>query len=247
MEKIIDDVLHARLRKKWKFRHLGKRTVQQYEHEIKLLNEGKTDLSMYSPSTARKRLFLWRLFLGEGHELCKDLVIRVPRKEPNFLSEQEVESLFSVARDRREKLILALGILMGLRVAEMKALNQDAISDDYNFLRIHRKGAWTQQLPIPESVVQYLPKKHFTETDRNKNLLNISIRRIQEVVKELGDRAGIKRRITPHALRHTFATRMSSKGVPLYHLKELMGHRSIQTTERYLHVQPEHLRDSINK
>lgn len=216
-------------------------------------------LKKYSAATALRKLVIWRSFLHQCPEPWKTLTDGIPNpklrdKQPRFLTDEEVFRLETASyRSRspaRDRLFLALGLQLGLRVTEILNLRFSDFQNDW--VRLTRKGGKEQILPLTASIQALF---HFWKKERNP-LPNefvfpgrgdgpMSVRNAQLLLQKLATQAGLQKKIHPHALRHTFATKMAANGVSLVSLKEFLGHRRLSTTERYLHVTPEHLKESL--
>jgi len=247
-------------------RRLLPTSLQSYEFELRRMASLLKDLSPtqiakslsgLAPATARRKWMIWGGFL-KFHKLDRELeswpqqLPKLRQKLPRFLTEAEAFRLESAcyrsSAIHRDRLLVAFGLQLGLRLAEMRQLRFSDIEGSW--VRILRKGAKEVRLPLTPSLqvaIQfYRSEQHATAADfifmgRRGPL---SARAIQKILERLGRLAGIEN-LHPHCLRHSFATRLASRGASLVALKELMGHQSLATTERYLHVTPEHLRETL--
>ena len=178
-----------------------------------------------------------------------DLVVNIPnhRHQKYFtevLSTQEVQRLFGACRDMRQLLVLQLIYEAGLRVREVVRLR---VSDFDKQLRIitvrNSKGRKTRAVPygdqLRQTLVQYckarggVPADTIIESIKNPGT-PLSQRGVQHMVREAVRRSGIKKRIHPHTLRHTFAVHYLNFGGSLPQLQRLLGHEHITTTLHYL-------------
>ncbi|MBM3191666.1 MAG: site-specific tyrosine recombinase XerD [Chlamydiae bacterium] len=181
---------------------------------------------------------------------------------PNILSQEEVEKLLKMpdihtpigARDRA---ILEVLYASGLRVSELCHLNLHDIQEDS--LRVIGKGGKERVVPIAklsyQTVAYYtLSYREDAQEDRLGLPLFVTERgqRIQRVtvwqrVKYYIKKANINKNISPHSLRHSFATHLLDNGAPLRVIQEMLGHADIATTDRYTHLSSKHLMDSFHK
>jgi integrase/recombinase XerD len=203
-----------------------------------------------SPSSIHLRLSALR---GLLKSLGRTLRIRGPRmqKPPvRVLSARELGRLFAAAEgedwiDKRNTAILALMAKAGLRVGEVVALELGDIElgarSGWATVRMG-KGNKTRRVPLNGDVRQalqaYLAARPAFSTPFlfvSRTGSPLSARDVQRLVAELARRAGIPGRVTPHVLRHTFATRALEKGADVAAVAALLGHESIATTSRYLH------------
>jgi integrase/recombinase XerD len=182
---------------------------------------------------------------------------------PPTLSVSEVEKLLATPQvDEplawRDRALLELGYGAGLRVSELCGLGLTDLLLTENLVRIFGKGGKERLVPIGRSVIGavsvYLHTKRPT-LDRGKSkgrvLLNARGEPLSRVgawgvVKRASRRAGITKRVTPHTLRHSFATHLLEGGADLRAVQEMLGHADLSTTQIYTHVDREYLR-SVHK
>lgn len=185
---------------------------------------------------------------------------------PDVLSDQEQETIVGIAetewreaktkakklQKRRYLEIVRVAIYCGLRVSELCNLTVDAIDFDRGMLRVNLgKGRKDRVLPLPKKVEPTLRewlgdrRDGYVFPGRGKSPL--CVRSVQLEVIRLKELAVIKKRITPHALRHTFATTRLHHGATIREVQEMLGHGSVATTQRYTRVLPERLREAMDK
>ncbi len=188
---------------------------------------------------------------------------RIGRKLPEVLNHKEVELILeqidlSSPAGRRNKAMLEVLYGCGLRVSELTGLKLSNIYFDQGFIRITGKGNKERLVPIGrialKEINNYLPDRNSLpkiERDHEDILfLNRRGRKLSRVmvftmIKELVAAAGIKKNISPHTFRHSFATELIDRGADLRAVQEMLGHESILTTEIYTHLDREFLRDAI--
>ncbi len=203
---------------------------------------GKLSLASRNRKASTLKSFLHWLH-SEGH-LKKDLADkvmapRVPRKIPHFISIDETLSLLKAASQTKKKKshkFLLLGLLYGggLRISEACNIARSEIDFHRKVLMVTGKGKKQRLITIPDlfwQEIKKLPKTNYLFGDRPLNP-RIAFR----MVRELGLEAGLSKPLNPHALRHSFATHLLSEGVNLRTLQELLGHNSLQTTQKYTHL-----------
>ena len=179
---------------------------------------------------------------------------------PEVLTEGEVEKLLKEpymdeplgARDRA---ILEVLYASGLRVSELCGLNLSDVDDA--FVRVKGKGGKERLVPIASSAVATVDHYliHFRETSGKASealFVSKTGKRIDRItvwnlVKFYAKKAGIHKTISPHTLRHSFATHLLENKADLRVIQEMLGHASIATTERYTHISQKHLQDSFMK
>lgn len=180
---------------------------------------------------------------------------------PEVLSCDEVDLLLkapdiSDMLGVRDKAILEVFYSSGLRVSEVCGLSLYSIDDTY--VRVFGKGRKERVVPISsravEAVDHYLTlyRSQFdsekeTHLFLTKNGLPIDRIMVWRLIKAYGKRAGIKKNISPHTLRHSFATHLLDNGADLRIIQEMLGHSSITSTDRYTHVSRAHLKESFNR
>ncbi len=182
--------------------------------------------------------------LGRNWEQLKIKRPRKTKKLPVVLSINEVERLIDATRNIKHKTILMLAYSAGLRLQEVSALRLSAI--DSSRMQVHvvqGKGKKDRYTILSRKVLEYLrlyyrlekPRVYLFEPQGMKGR-QISARTLQIIVKQSCHAAGIRKKVTFHTLRHSFATHLLEKGVNLRLIQQLLGHTSLTTTSGYLHV-----------
>ncbi len=184
---------------------------------------------------------------------------------PDFLNELEINSLLKVYDDGntnldfRNKTILELIYACGLRVSELSNLRLDDIKFDLNVLRVTGKGNKTRIVPFGKPagkfLIKYIEKvRPFLEREvgvpnvfLSNNGRPLTRARIWGIVKDASIKAGIRKNIFPHTLRHSFASHLLANGADLRVIQEMLGHADISTTQIYTHVDRSHLSQIHNK
>ncbi len=188
---------------------------------------------------------------------------RIGRKLPEVLNHEEVELILaqidlSSPAGRRNKAMLEVLYGCGLRVSELTEMRLSHVYFDQEFIRVTGKGNKERLVPIGRMALKeirnYLPDRNSLpriERDHEDILfLNRRGRKLSRVmvftmIKDLVAAAGIKKNISPHTFRHSFATELIDRGADLRAVQEMLGHESILTTEIYTHLDREFLRDAI--
>ncbi len=178
------------------------------------------------------------------------------------LNGRELGRLFAVAegdswQDARDVALLSLMARAGLRVAEVCALNQEDIKINARSGEVLiRRGKGEKERPVAlglecrKDLTAYLSKRPDWPPDKlffSKTGKDFATRDVERLVDKLVRLAGIERPITPHTLRHTFATRFLRDGGDLATLQKLMGHENIVTTSRYLHPDAERVQEMVER
>lgn len=188
----------------------------------------------------------------------KDIVINIsrPKKEkklPQVLSRKEAVSLFNSADNLKHRAILFIVYSAGLRVGEVVRLKITDIDSDRMLIRIVQgKGRKDRYIILSEVALEalriyvrkYRPDNWlFPGAKQNRFLTERTVQRILENARE---KAGIRKKVTVHSLRHSFATHLLEGGVDLRYIQELLGHQSSKTTEIYTHVTEKSIRNIIS-
>ena len=180
---------------------------------------------------------------------------RVGRSLPKFLSKEDVTRLLDAAckdsgnEARRDAAILELLYATGLRVGELVSLNVGDIDLQESYIRCWGKGSKERIVHLYPKAAKEL-KQYLTRTRPNllknrngESALFVNHRGerltrqwVWNILKNYGAKAGIQQQITPHTLRHSFATHLLENGASLRHVQELLGHSSISTTQVYTHL-----------
>lgn len=192
-------------------------------------------------------------------------VPKLKRALPDVLSYEEIENIIgqidlSKPEGGRNKAILETMYSCGLRVSEVVNLRISCLYLDVGFIRVIGKGDKERLVPIGSSATKYITiykeeiRKHITIKPGNEDILFLNRRgtllsrvMIFLLIKDLAFKAGIKKNISPHTFRHSFATHLVEGGADLRAVQEMLGHESITTTEIYTHLDREYLRRTLEK
>ena len=177
---------------------------------------------------------------------------RVPRRLPSFLPKDESKDLLDRApaatpAGRRDHALLELLYACGLRVAECSGLDLADLDRGQGTVRVLGKGGKERVVPVGDAALGALDAWLAVRGRAAGPLFvnprggRLTTRGMHRIVKRQARAAGIVRRVTPHTLRHTFATHMLGEGADLRLIQDLLGHARLSTTQRYTHVSPEHL------
>jgi tyrosine recombinase XerC len=177
---------------------------------------------------------------------------KLARRLPSFLPKDESKQLLDapVARTEagpRDAALLELLYATGLRVAECCGLDLDDVDRGQGTVRVMGKGGKERVVPVGDAALHALDAWLAVRGGARGALFvnprggRLSTRGVHRIVKSRARAAGIDRRVTPHTMRHTFATHMLGEGADLRLIQELLGHSRLSTTQRYTHVSAEHL------
>lgn len=173
---------------------------------------------------------------------------KVPKKLPNFMSVDEAMAVLQSFRpeEQKEKVLFLLLYGCGLRVSEACNIKWREVDFAQRVISVKGKGGKTRLVAMPQSLVTPLQEfKHSKTYMWGEKPLDT--RTAYEWVRSRGVKAGLIRPIHPHALRHSFATHLLSSGANLRTLQELLGHESLQATEKYTHLSIDHLARVMEK
>ena len=190
---------------------------------------------------------------------------KLKRALPDVLSFDEIENIIaqidlSRPEGGRNKAILETMYSCGLRVSEVVNLKISQLYLDLGFIRVLGKGDKERLIPIGSSAIKYISiykndiRVHLTPKKGNEDVLFLNNRgsklsrvMIFYIIKDLALKAGIKKTVSPHTFRHSFATHLVEGGADLRAVQEMLGHASITTTEIYTHLDREFLRKTLEQ
>lgn len=188
---------------------------------------------------------------------------KTPRHLPDVLTTEEVDAIeaaidLSQAEGQRNKAMIEVLFSCGLRVSELVELRLSNLYLDEEFIRVEGKGSKQRLVPISGQAIHEL-KLYFL--DRNllpipsefQDYVFVSFRRKRPltrnmvflIIKDLVARAGIRKTVSPHTFRHSFATSLLEGGANLRAIQAMLGHETIATTQIYTHIDTSHLRQEI--
>jgi integrase/recombinase XerD len=184
--------------------------------------------------------------------------IKFTKKLPEFLSVKEVEELLGLfqAEDplsRRNLAIFELIYATGMRVSELAALKLNDLRESFQVIQVTGKGKKDRLVQVgshaQKALKNYLKearvlldKKKLPALFLNERGEALTIRQIQRVLKQAITQLGLSKKISPHTLRHSFATHLLEGGADLRTVQELLGHESLSTTQNYTHVSKQQIK-----
>lgn len=219
--------------------------------------------------TALKGFYSYLEQFGITNHAKEFTMPKLPRRLPGYISEQEVGQLFEVASGdespigKRNMVMLYTLYVTGMRVSELVNLKVGNVQEDVSCVRVDGKGGKQRIIPIPELMssllVEYMRKyrskfieKHGTTEFLFPVLYGSRLRPLSRqafwfIIKKFWKKAGIERSVSPHTLRHSFATHMLKKGANIRSLQMLLGHEHLATVQTYTHVDTTYLRTIYDK
>ncbi len=243
---------------------IQKETVQNFIYEIAKIINPRSQARIIS---GLKSFFNYLVFEDYRADNPMDLIEspKIGRKLPDTLSEDEINELIraidlSKPEGERNRAMIETLYGCGLRVSELIGLR---ISDLYfkeDFIKVTGKGDKQRFVPISEINKKYITiyakeiRVHQTIQKGSEDILFLNRRGKQlsramifTIIKELAEKVGLNKNISPHTFRHSFATHLLENGADLRAIQQMLGHESITTTEVYMHVDRTHLTEVMNK
>lgn len=167
------------------------------------------------------------------------------KRQPNFLTVEEAQNLVKVIPNLRDRAIVAALLYTGMRVGELCNLDFDDLHlEDQEIIVRDTKNYHDRKVIVSKECInafkEYLDSLPYADKQAvfpSRKRKRISRNRVYAIVKQYGRLAGIKKKVTPHVLRHTLATNMIAQGASVIEVKEQLGHRSLQSTLQYIHLQ----------
>lgn len=190
---------------------------------------------------------------------------KIGRKLPDTLSEAEINQIISVIdlskpEGERNRAMLETMYSCGLRVSEMIGLRISDLFFDEGFIKVIGKGNKQRFVPINNYMIKLIEtykdlirsgiktQKGFEDTlFLNRRGKQISRNMVFMILKDHAQKAGISKTVSPHTLRHSFATHLLENGADLRAIQQMLGHESITTTEIYMHLDKSHLKQVVEK
>ena len=231
---------------------------------IKLSNEGKSiSTVLRRVSTIRNfYIYLQKMNIINSNEILIDLP-KQNRHLPSVLSLEEIDELFmqpdtTKPSGIRDRAMLEIMYACGLRVSELLTIEKKNVSLETSTIRIFGKGAKERVVPVSDFALDYLIKyinevRNYSKNRQSKYIfLNedgkpISRQYFWQIIKKYSEKAGIIVNVTPHTLRHCFATHLLENGADLRAVQEMLGHSKINTTQIYTHVSSKRILSAYDK
>ena len=219
---------------------LGPAEIRAYQ--LFLLEHKGASWAVFNQTVCALR-FVYRVSLER-----KWLVEHIPfpkqeKKLPVVLSREEVQRLLSAVENLKHRTILMTMYATGVRVSEVVALELSDVDSARMLIRVrHGKGRKDRFVPLSLTLLEHLrvywrayrpPRWLFASSDAQRPL---SVSAVQRVCGRSAERAGLRKRVSPHTMRHCFATHLLEAGTDLKTIQVLLGHSSLRSTSVYLHV-----------
>ncbi len=250
--------------------HAGNDINKVQEKDVKVYIHSLHEIGMAPTSLARNittiRLFHRYLF-GENI-VHSDITVNIElpktgRKLPMVLEIHEVEKLLEQPdltdkKGLRDRAMLEFLYATGVRVSELVNLNQSDINTKEGFVKVLGKGAKERLVPVGKVALSFIHKykqsvrEELAARGKSGDLLFLNMRgtgisrtSVWKILKKYIDQAGILKNVSPHTLRHSFATHLLEGGADLRSVQEMLGHSDISTTQIYVHLDREYLKEVI--
>ena len=243
---------------------IGAETIQQFVYTIAKTVNARSQSRLIS---GLRSFFDYLIFEGYRETNPLELIEspKIGRKLPDTLSIQEIDKIvasidLSNPQGERNRAIIETLYSCGLRVSELTYLKISDLFFDEGFIKVTGKGDKQRFVPIGNSTQKYIsiyknevrPHIQIIEAFSDTLFLNrrgkqLSRAMIFAIVKQLAEKAGIHKTISPHTFRHSFSTHLLENCADLRSIQLMLGHESITTTEIYMHVDKSHLKEVVNK
>jgi integrase/recombinase XerC len=239
---------------------LNHKSVREYLGDMQERNLSRATMARKLAALRSYVKYLCRENILESNPIAEVSTPRQDKKLPKFLYSQEIELLMkapdiSLPLGRRDKAILETLYAAGLRVSELVSMDLKDIDFEERLIKIKGKGGKERIVPLGSKAAQalgiYIAKtrqklvlKAGNAEDAvflNKFGSRLSDRSVRNIINKYVEQVAINQKISPHTLRHTFATHLLNKGADLRSVQELLGHVKLSTTQIYTHL----TRDSI--
>lgn len=242
---------------------INEETIQQFIYSVAKEVNARSQARMIS---GLKSFFLYLIFEDYRTDSPMELIEapKIGRKLPDTLSVDDIDNLISAidlstAEGERNRAILETLYGCGLRVSEITTLKISDLFFDEGFIKITGKGDKQRFVPIAKSTQNYIEfyknniRNHLTIIKGHEDTLFLNRRGKQltramifTIIKTLAVKINLQKNISPHTLRHSFATHLLENGADLRSIQMMLGHESITTTEIYVHLDRKHLTQIVN-
>lgn len=209
--------------------------------KMELMDRGIQSSTVKSSLTCLRQVL--RYLKKHGHDVIDFRDIELPkviRKEAVWLEISELKTILNSATNTRDKAILATLFSCGGRIGEVLSLNRDSIQDN-KALVLGKGGRWNT-LRFDEPTIKIINEYLKTRKDKIPALFisgqyrRITVQRVEQILHVLAAEAGIEKNVTPHTIRHTFASDLRMNGADLLTVMKQLNHSSITTTQIYTHI-----------
>ena len=210
--------------------------------------------NLTNQSSSSTIVFLSAIRYAFSNILGNDITLRIkrPKKErkiPIVLTKDEIRNLIEAIENKKSKLMVSLLYACGMRVSELINLKVQDLNFEEKIGHVRQgKGKKDRIFNIPDTLLNRLRKQTEQQIENKEEYLftgskgRLSSRNIQKIVNKSAIKAGIKKSVHPHTLRHSFATHLLESNTNIRNIQELLGHADLNTTQIYTHVSQEELK-----
>lgn len=243
---------------------ISETTIQQFIYEVSKEVNARSQSRIIS---GLRSFFNYLIFENYRKDNPTSLLEtpKIGRKLPDTLAMQEIDSIMnqidlSHPQGERNRALLETLYSCGLRVSELITLQISDLYFEEGFIKVIGKGDKQRFVPINTETQKYMTiymnhirnhlkiKKGYEDTlFLNRRGKQLTRNMIFMIIKDLAEKAGIKKKISPHTFRHSFATHLLENGADLRSIQQMLGHESITTTEIYMHVDKTFLKEVVEK
>jgi integrase/recombinase XerD len=238
-----EDIIKTKI-DEMKLKGFSRQTIKAYTYNYKKFKESKLSRDDYILSLIEKgfasntsRLASASIQFFEGKQI-NQFIPKKNKRLPIVLSKYEINKMIYSLNNIKHRLVISLLYSSGLRLSELINLKTNHINMIDNTILIKSGKGKKDRITLLSKKVKSMLKqyksgnKYLFETNNKK----YSKRSIQEIIKKSSKLANIKQKVTPHILRHSFATHLLEKGTDIRYIQKLLGHSSLRTTQIYTHV-----------
>jgi len=240
----------SKLKEELELKKYSNRTIEKYLYYTELfLSSGKSPkefLRRYknkSRNTIRSIYFALKFFYENilNKNFSEEIpLVKKKLKLPVVLSKTEVEEMINKTGNLQHKLILMFLYYAGLRLSEVRNLKWQDIDFDREIIHLKTTKGENERIvflhqKLKNKLNEFKVHREGLVFESNRGR-KYSEETIQKIVKNASKRAGIKKKTTPHTLRHSFATHLLEAGCDIRHIQKLLGHKNLQTTQIYTHI-----------
>lgn len=261
-------VKNYKLLKKTNIKYINHEIMRKYIVYLKENKYSRRSISRKVSSTRSFFKFIHKEGIINVNPTLNLITPKINKKLPNFLYLQEVNKFIETPSKNkplgiRDRAILEVLYGTGIRVGELINLNISDIDFSENIIRVFGKGSKERILPLSNisirAIQEYLKNrnlfnknKYIKMNDKDALFLNrfggrLTARSIRRIIIKYMKMAGLNKKLSPHVLRHSFATHLLAGGADLRSVQELLGHKSLSTTQIYTHITKERLKTIYRK
>jgi tyrosine recombinase XerC len=234
-----------------KERKIDRGTARDFLNELEKKRYSRRSIARKLSSARSFFRFLSREKLAPQNPFENIMTPRLPKKLPNFLYPEEINRLLEAAeKNKRDRAILEVIYGTGLRVIELSRMNVGDVNFDEEEIKVLGKGS-KERIVLFGSHARRALEAYLKERGSKKNTAlflgrrgsRLTPRSVERLIAYYAKKAGIIKKVTPHTLRHSFATHLLEGGADLRMVQELLGHASLSTTQVYTHITKERLKE----